>query len=143
MPRPKAVQVKHLPDRDVLQVVQDLHVGRTQLTRDERFITPRGSEGRTPDIWNVDLHLEYPISFGNGMSLRLIADIFNVSDEQNATRVSQTWTFRRAEATEDPNECGGPGTGPGTACPDGNPQWGTPTAYQTPRTYRLGLKLSF
>jgi len=43
MPRPKAVQVKHLPDRDVLQVVQDLHVGRTQLTRDERFITPRGT----------------------------------------------------------------------------------------------------
>lgn len=109
----------------------------------ERFITPRGSFGRTPDVWNVDLHVEYPITFGNGTELKLIADVFNVTDEQKASAVDQTWTFERADRTTDPNECGGPGTGPGTACPNGNPNFGTPTAYQSPRTVRFGVKLAF
>jgi outer membrane receptor protein involved in Fe transport len=109
----------------------------------ERFIVPRGSAGRTDDVWNVDLHLEYPISFGGDLELKLIADVFNVTDEANATSVDQEWTFARATSTTDPNECGGPGTGPGTACPAGNPNWGTPTVYQTPQTFRLGLKLSW
>jgi hypothetical protein len=111
--------------------------------RRERFVTQRGSAGRTDDVWNVDLHLEYPISFGGDLELKLIADVFNVTDEDNATSVDQEWTFQRALATTDPNECGGPGTGPGTACPNGNPLWGTPTVYQTPQTFRLGVKLSW
>ena len=117
--------------------------GHTIYGANERFITPRGSAGRTPDTWNIDLHLEYPITFGNDSSLRLIADVFNITDESKAATVSQTWTNARLTETTDPNECGGPGTGPGTSCPNGNPQWGTATSYQTPRTIRLGLKFSF
>lgn len=111
--------------------------------RRERFITQRGSEGRTDDVWSVDLHLEYPIAFGSALELKVIADIFNITDEASATTVDQEWTFQRALETADPNECGGPGTGTGTACPSGNPLWGQPTAYQTPRTIRLGAKLSW
>lgn len=114
----------------------------------ERFVTPRGSAGRTPDIWNADLHLQYPIRFGGGSDLKLIVDIFNITDEQEAATLDQTWTNARTDANGDPlpglaNDCGGPGTGPGTACPLGNPLWGTPTSYQTPRTFRLGAKFSF
>jgi hypothetical protein len=108
----------------------------------ERFVVPRGSAGRTPDIWNVDLSLQYPIRFGAGNDLKLIVDIFNISDQQEAATVSQTWTNRR-DTVGLLNDCGGPGTGPGTACPEGNPLWGTPTSYQTPRTFRLGAKFSF
>lgn len=108
----------------------------------ERFIVPRGTAGRTPDIWDLDVHLQYPIRLG-GNELKLIADIFNITDEQEVATVSQTWTNRLAPATTDPNECGGPGTGSGTACPQGNPLWGTATSYQTPRTIRLGAKFSF
>jgi outer membrane receptor protein involved in Fe transport len=108
----------------------------------ERFITPRGSFGRTPDVWSLDLHFQYPIRIG-GNELNLIADVFNVTDEQEASSVNQTWTLRRAGATTDPNECGGPGTGPGTSCPQGNPLFGTPTAFQSPQTIRLGAKFSF
>jgi outer membrane receptor protein involved in Fe transport len=110
--------------------------------RRERFVTQRGSAGRTPDIWKIDLHLEYPIKIG-GLSLSVIGDIFNVTDNEKATAVDQEWTFRRAGATTDPNECGGPGTGPGTACPSGNPNFGQASTYQSPRTIRLALKLAF
>jgi outer membrane receptor protein involved in Fe transport len=108
----------------------------------ERFVIPRGSAGRSPDIWNVDLHLEYPIAFGSGLELKLIADVFNITDQQEAATVLQQWTTETRENLG-PNECGGPGTGPGTSCPLGNPNWGSATNFQQPRTLRLGVKLSF
>jgi hypothetical protein len=108
----------------------------------ERFVTDRGTAGRTPEIWNVDVHLQYPISFGGGTDLALIVDVFNITDQQEAATLDQTWTNARADGGN-LNDCGGPGTGPGTACPAGNPLWGTPTSYQSPRTIRLGAKLSF
>ena len=108
----------------------------------ERFVTPRGSAGTTDDHWNVDLHFEYPFELGNGAEIRLIADVFNITDEAAATAADNDWTYARLPETTDPNECGGPGTGPGTACPAGNADWGTATAYQRPQTIRLGIKFS-
>jgi len=109
-----------------------------------RFITPRGSAGRTPDLFTVDFHLAYPIHIGKGgLTAELFADLFNVADSQKATQVDETWTNASAPITTDPNECGGPGTGPGTACPDGNPNWGGPLAFQDPRTLRFGVRLSW
>ncbi|MGH6690385.1 MAG: TonB-dependent receptor [Gammaproteobacteria bacterium] len=106
----------------------------------ERFVTPRGSFGRTPDLWNVDLHLEYPLAFG-GLELKLIGDVFNVTDQQEAVLVDQEWTL--ADETAADPDCGGPGTGPGTSCEQGNPSFGQATQYQAPRTLRLGVKLSW
>ncbi len=111
--------------------------------RSERFVTPRGSFGRTPDIYNLDLHFEYPIKTGNRGELKLIADIFNITDQQEPASVDQEWTFARLTATTDPNECGGPGTGPGTACPAGNPDFGSALDFQRPQTFRFGVKYSF
>jgi hypothetical protein len=108
----------------------------------ERFIMPRGSFGRTPDSWNLDLHLAYPIQLGTATEITLIADIFNLTDQQEPTAGDQQWTSNRLPATEDPNECGGPGTGAGTACPLGNPNFGAPLGFQRPRTLRFGVKIS-
>lgn len=108
----------------------------------ERFVTPRGSFGRTADVWSLDLHLQYPVALG-GSELKLIADVFNVTDEQEATSVNQTWNSATENATPAQQACGGPGTGEGTACPLGNPLFGTPTEFQSPRTIRLGAKFSF
>lgn len=111
--------------------------------RSERFVTPRGTFGRTPDIYNIDLHLEYPIKLGGSdTEIKLIADIFNITDQQEPSEVDQEWTFQRLGATTDPNECGGPGTGPGTACPNGNPDFGSPLDYQRPQTFRFGVKIT-
>jgi outer membrane receptor protein involved in Fe transport len=121
--------------------------------RRERFVTPRGSFGTTPDVWNIDLRLEYPLTLG-GFDLRLVADVFNVSDEQEVTVVDQEWTQAQSRlanvinppagtTTQFQLTCGGPGTGPGTNCPNGNPLFGEPTARQAPRTIRLGVKFEF
>jgi hypothetical protein len=109
----------------------------------QRFITPRGSAGRTPDLFTLDLHLGYPLRIGNALSVSLFGDLFNATDAQRAVAVEEIWTFARADRTEDPNECGGPGTGPGTACPQGNPNWGEPLTFQDPRTLRLGVRLNW
>jgi len=114
---------------------------------DERFVTARGSAGRTPDVWNLDVSFAYPIAFGD-TDLKLLVDVFNITDQQEATTVDQTWTNASRDENGDAlpglaGDCGGPGTGEGTACAAGNPRWGTPTSFQTPRTIRLGAKLSF
>ena len=113
--------------------------------RRERFVTPRGSFGRTPEIWNMDLHLEYPITFASGKDLRLIADVFNITDQQAVATIDQEWTRAHVNNSADNTQlnCGGPGTGPGTACPNGNALFGTALTYQQPRTLRLGVKFSF
>lgn len=99
--------------------------------QDERFVTPRGSFGRTPDVWSLDVHVQYPLTFGNGTELQLIADIFNITDEAEATAVDQTWTFARLPETPTPPD------------PQTNPSFGEPLAYQQPRTIRLGARFSF
>ena len=101
-------------------------------------MTPRGSAGLTPALWQLDLHVEYPLRLNQSLQLSLMADVFNVANRKEATAVNQTWTFAALDSTEDPNECGGPGTGPGTSCPQGNPDFGSPVGYQTPRSIRLG-----
>ncbi len=111
--------------------------------RGQRFITPRGTGGRTPDLFTLDLHLGYTVRVGKTLSLSLFGDLFNISDAQEAVTVDEIWTNARAERTEDPNECGGPGTGPETGCPQGNPNWGAPLTFQDPRTLRLGIRLSW
>ena len=108
-----------------------------------RYVAPRGSGGRTPDIWRLDLRLGYPIALGGGFELELMADLFNVTNEQEAVDVDETWAYRGLPQTPDPDECGGPGTGPGTDCPAGNPNWGSPVGFQQPRTVRLAAKLSW
>lgn len=108
-----------------------------------RFITPRGSAGRTPDLFTIDLRTEYPVPFKGGLKISVFADVFNLTDTQKPIFVDEIWTFEAARRTEDPNECGGPETGQGTACPPGNPNWGKPILFHAPRTLRVGTRLSW
>lgn len=95
----------------------------------ERFVTPRGSAGRTPSWYALDLHLAYPFKITDTMELSLMADVFNVTNAQKAIAVDQEWTF--CDETEN--------------CADvqTNPYWGEPSAYQTPRAYRLAVKFAW
>ena len=111
----------------------------TVYGRRERFIGDRGSFGRTPNIWHLDLHLEYPIKLGPASELRIIADGFNVANQQKASTVDNEWTLQRAAETTDVNECGG--TAPN--CPNANKNFGLATAFQDPRALRLGVKISW
>jgi hypothetical protein len=97
-----------------------------------------------PDIFTIDLRTEYPIRFQKDrLTVAFFADVFNVTDTQRPIYVDPMWTSARTRITENPNECGGPGTGPGTDCPDGNPNWGKPILFHEPRTLRIGARLTW
>ena len=38
----------------------------------EYYLTPRGSLGRNPDDYEINLHVDYPFKFGNGREISLI-----------------------------------------------------------------------
>jgi hypothetical protein len=102
----------------------------------ERFITPRGSEGRTDSVWWVDLHLEYPFRVSN-VRLSAIVDAFNVFNifdpeglAMTATVVDQEWSWGIYE--DDPD--------PGLKT---NDDYGKPLLFQPPWRLRFGLKLSW
>jgi outer membrane receptor protein involved in Fe transport len=124
----------------------------------ETFILPRGSAGRLPWTHNVDMHLGVNQQLGTRYTLSLALDVFNLFNFQEVTATDQTVTNTRVFAIEQggkpadvlgcidgSSECKVIGTG--TNAPivkeDLNPNYGRPTAYQSPRGVRLGARLSF
>jgi len=82
----------------------------------------RGASGRTPTIYDVGLHADYPVRVGAGRA-HVILNIFNVLNHQRALEVNQAY------------ELGGPG--------DINPDFGKPTVYQAPRQIQFGARYEF
>lgn len=99
---------------------------------DERFVVPRGGGGRTPDIYTFDLHLAYPIKVGNS-EMQLIADVFNLLDQQKAVELDQRWSTMDEYEAE------------GLSVEDQRTEanWGQPLVYYPPRNIRLGVRFSF
>jgi len=91
---------------------------------------PRGALGRTPWIFPFNLHAEYTIKLGERMRVKLLADLFNLFNEQKVIRV---------------NQFGEVGGSPGTADPDflkpALGQFADP--YQVPFQARLAARFEF
>ncbi|MEO8505183.1 MAG: TonB-dependent receptor [Acidobacteriota bacterium] len=95
--------------------------------RYEFFLTKRGAEGRSPDTYETDVHLGYPLKVGP-VEINFLADIFNLLDAQRAVIVDQRWGFQESDnASPTPV----------------NPNYGKASLRTGPRTYRLGLRVSF
>ena len=94
------------------------------------FIGDRGSAGRTPTIWGLDLHAEQRLALARGLAASLILDIFNVTNQNQVVDVDDN---KYTMEFDDPNH-------PYTIQ---SPYWKTPTRYQTPRLIRAGFRLSF
>lgn len=125
----------------------------------EYYLTPRGSLGRHPDEYEADLHLGYPINFGNGMRMNLIVDVFNLLDRQSATRLDERYNlpehgFCGGIPEEMCNGDNGLLHQPGSIDPVGqlqNPRATAPNpdflqsgvAFTAPRQIRFGVRLSF
>ncbi|MDY7231568.1 TonB-dependent receptor [Hyalangium rubrum] len=129
----------------------------------ETFILPRGAAGRTPWVHNFDGHLAYNQKLAGNYTLSLSLDVFNIFNFQQYTAVDQTFTFTRVMALEngqataaDLEACRSqPASQPctkvvtATATPtpitsgEINPNFKRPIAYQSPRSVRLGAKISF
>ncbi|NVJ23275.1 TonB-dependent receptor [Myxococcus sp. AM011] len=125
----------------------------------ETFILPRGSAGRLPWVHNIDTHVGVNQKLSQDYTLSLSLDAFNLFNFQQYTAVDQTLTFTRVYAIEqggkpaDLTACltaNNPGckvistaTNLPITTSDINPNFKRPTAYQAPRSIRLGAKLSF
>jgi outer membrane receptor protein involved in Fe transport len=57
----------------------------------EFYLAPRGSVGTGPSDYELDLHLGYPIHFGNGKSVSLLVDVFNTLNRQAITRYDERY----------------------------------------------------
>ena len=95
--------------------------------RYEFFLTKRGAEGRTPDIYEADVHLGYPLDLGP-VSLNFMLDIFNILDAQRPILIDQRWGFQEAD-NFNPTPV--------------NPGYGRAILRTAPTTARVGVRLSF
>jgi hypothetical protein len=95
-------------------------------SRYEFFLTPRGSEGRTPSNYDADLHFGYPFQL-HPLTVNLIFDIFNVFNTQRPILLDQRWGFQEADNSS-PTPV--------------NPGYGQPLLRTPPTSVRLGVRIT-
>ena len=83
---------------------------------------------RTPTTWNLDLGAYYPINFGENRQLRFQLDWFNVTNNQRAIRLDETFSITSGVTGVDDVP---------------NPFFGSGRIFQFPSAIRLGAKFSF
>ena len=90
------------------------------------FVRPRGTAGRTPTTWDVDLRVAYdvPVGRGAGVRSRVQLDVFNVANQRRPV-VYYQWHYTT------PDQSGV------------DPNYGAVWQYQAPRSARLGLVMDF
>jgi hypothetical protein len=88
---------------------------------------------RTPFTWNIDINAYYPIKVGEKKELRLTMDWFNVTNNQTAIRLDETFSINS----------GIPGVANIPANRFPNPFYGAGTIFQFPSSLRLGAKFTF
>ncbi|MGI0149092.1 MAG: hypothetical protein ACREDF_06135, partial [Thermoplasmata archaeon] len=106
--------------------------------RYEFFLTRRGAEGRTPDNYEADLHVGYPLRLGP-VTVNLLADVFNLLNAQRAILLDQRYNF--AEFGDADYVCGSNRSGVDE--PKCNERYGDAFLRQPPRSVRLGARISF
>jgi outer membrane receptor protein involved in Fe transport len=125
----------------------------------EYYLVPRGSLGRGPSDYEMDLHLSYPIKLGGRARLNVIADAFNVLNRQAIAQLDERYNLNSDQPCAGVPDaiCNGDGgmkTQAGTLIPVGslsNPQATAANpdylkkgvAFTGQRSIRIGIRLSF
>jgi hypothetical protein len=88
------------------------------------FAVPRGTAGRTEDIWDWNMRFAYDLSSltSSARRPRLIMDLFHIGSQRTPVSYDQVREYEEGIA---------------------NPTYGLPTRYQPPMTIRLGLEVDF
>lgn len=94
------------------------------------FVVPRGSAGRTPALWNLDLRVSYALPMTRGPHARVVADVLHFGNPRRATQVDEVH-YPTLDANGNPD----------TSNP--NPNYRHPIAYQPPMAGRIGLQVGF
>jgi hypothetical protein len=93
------------------------------------FVRQRGSAGRTPWIWDLDLRLAYSLPARGHLYPRVVADVLNIGSPRQAIWYDDV--HYNAPANPD-------GTWPSE-----NPSYGSVLRYQDPMSIRLGMAVTF
>jgi hypothetical protein len=114
----------------------------------EAFILPRGAAGRLPWNHRIDSRLSLNYRLTRDVTASFSADVFNVFNFQAATSYDQNYTYSATLPIEGGTQAD---LQTGLVDPEGNPlgaeslnkNFGKPIAYQAPRSFRFGARLSF
>jgi len=87
-----------------------------------------GGGNRTPVTYNLDLGAYYPIRIGENRELRFQMDWFNVTNQQRAVKLDETFLLN---------------SGVTGVPPVSNPFYGYGSIFQYPSSLRLGVKFQF
>lgn len=122
----------------------------------ETFILPRGSEGRTPFVTQLDFHFSYRTKISKVLSAEAFCDIFNILNQKTTLAVDNVYTVdtvlpadKGTTLSQIPlvDRGGKPKCTAGDTDPScfasKNPNYRQPTAYQAPISGRLGLRVWF
>ena len=90
-------------------------------------VTPRGSQGRTDTLWNLDLGATYEPNWLEGLSLQ--AKVFNVLDNSAVLAIEETGEVSAIN--------------PDTGSPYVDTTYGTPRSYQEPRYFQFTVQYDF
>jgi hypothetical protein len=115
------------------------------------YLDTRGSNGRTPTDYDMNLSLSYDLNLGP-VTITPMVYLFNVLNRQTATRLDTDFNDGGSFVeTEGSPYYGQPGVEPGTgACPASatspctdNPDYRKAYQFTSPRLLRAALKITF
>lgn len=119
----------------------------------ETYVLPRGAGPRGPFESALDGHIAYRRALGRGLALEAYVDVFNLFDQQPATKLDEIWSYQNVApivggtARDLPRaqllDASGQPTGAVVGAAERNPNFGHPTEAAAPRSVRLGLALTF
>jgi hypothetical protein len=94
------------------------------------FLRPRGTAGRTPSLWDLNLRLDYqlPGLALRGAGSRLILDLEHIGSPRKPVHVDE-FRYYSIDSLGQPF--------------DPNPRYGQPLQYQPPMSARLGMVVGF
>lgn len=93
-----------------------------------KYLSPRGSAGRTPAIWDLNARLMYDLNLFLSLQPRLILDLFHIASQRKEVDIDQRKYFRFDENGEPINP---------------NPTYGQAYRYQPSFSLRLGIEVGF
>jgi hypothetical protein len=112
------------------------------------LLEPRGSGGRLPWEYDIDLNLGYRYSLDRDRTVTIGVDIFNLFGWQTVESVDENYTLANAVGKQngtlrDVTVYPSGGSPRPLNLSDKNPNFLAPQGFQTPRTFRFGLRGTF
>jgi outer membrane receptor protein involved in Fe transport len=117
------------------------------------FLKSRGSEGRTPNYYNLDLHADYALPLFKNTSAKLsaIVDVFNVTNAHKPLEVDNNYIYQGIQTQQ--GAAFAPWFADANTDSNGEPifnaslprskYFGTGSVFQAPRVVQVGLRLTY